>query len=225
MADTTTAPAQAPTEAAGTAKPGEAATTPAAGVVTTTPAAGDGAVTPAAPADPTATTTKKPGEQKPVVPDKYDLKLPDDLKAPEGVDVNAYLERTAATARALGLSNENANALLKHDIETTSKYAEGVQAQHVQNVNAWAGQVKADKEVGGEAFASNAELAKRVIGRFGTDAFKDALNKTGLGNHPELVRFVIRIGKTMSEDQLVVPGSTGGPASKDAASVMFPDMK
>lgn len=219
MADTTTAPAQAPTEAAGTAKPGEAAPTPATGAVTPTPAPGDGT---AAPAGPTA-TTEKPGEQKPVVPEKYDLKLPDDLKAPEGVDVNAYLERTAATARELGLSNEKANALLKHDVQTVSKYAEGIQAQHVNNVNAWAGQVKVDKEIGGEAFDANAELAKRVIGRFGTDAFKDALNKTGLGNHPELVRFVIRIGKTMSEDQLVVPGSTGAPASKDAATVLYGD--
>lgn len=221
MADTTTATAQEPTQAAGTAKPGEAAPTPAAGTVIPTPAPGDGAAAPAAPADTTTATTEKPGEQKPVVPDKYDLKLPDGLKAPEGVDVNAYLERTAATARELGLSNEKANALLKHDIETTSKYAEGVQAQHVQNVNAWMGQVKADKEVGGDAFDANAELAKRVIGRFGTDAFKEALNKTGLGNHPELVRFVVRIGKTMSEDQLVVPGSTGGAASKDAATMLY----
>lgn len=219
MADTNTATAQEPTQAAGTAKPGDAAPAPAAGTVTPTPATGDGAAAPAAPA--TTATTEKPGEQAPVVPEKYDLKLPDDLKAPEGVDVNAYLERTAATARELGLSNEKANALLKHDVQTVSKYAEDVQAQHANNVNAWLGQVKADKEIGGEAFDANAELAKRVIGRFGTDAFKDALNKTGLGNHPELVRFVVRLGKTMSEDQLVVPGSAGAPVSKDPAAVLY----
>jgi hypothetical protein len=149
-------------------------------------------------------------------PEKYDLKLPDgshfDAKA---------LERTAAFAREQGLNNEEAQALLEREHEVVSTYAQDQKAMMDQRVGEWLVDAKADKEIGGEAFNANAELAKRVVERYGTEAFKKALNDTGLGNHPELVRVFVRIARSMSEDQLVIPKAAGG-MKKAPEDVFYP---
>ncbi|MEI6907818.1 peptidase, partial [Klebsiella pneumoniae] len=53
---------------------------------------------------------------------------------------------------------------------------------------------------------------------FGTPELKEYLNGTGLGNHPELVKAFIKVGKAMSEDGMVT-GKEGGQRS--AAEVLY----
>ena len=146
------------------------------------------------------------GKTEAGAPEKYELKLPEGSTF---LDAKA-LERTAAFAREQGLTNDEAQALLEREHEVVKTYAESQQAMATQSVQKWAEEAKADKEIGGEAFVKNAELAKRVVERYGTEAFKKALSDTGLGNHPELVRVFVRIAKSMSEDQLVLPKTAGG---------------
>ena len=159
---------------------------------------------------------KKTVGQKPVAPEKYELKLP------EGSKLDAsHLERIAADAKARGLSQEDAQA----EVERNSKAQEAFAKQQDEQVKVYleklATEAKADKEIGGEAFVKNSELAKRVVDRFGTEEFKKALNDSGLGNHPELIRVFHRIGKIMSEDQLVLPGTQQKSEKKPAAEVLY----
>lgn len=154
-------------------------------------------------------------ESKAAVPAKYDLKLP------EGSPVSAArIEGIASYAKEQGLSNEQAQALLEREHEAVSSY---VQSQHEtlnQKRDSWVNALKADSEIGKEAFQQSVELAKRVVDRYGTDAFKQELNVTGLGNYPELVRIFTRIGKAMSDDQLVVPGAQSS-GKRDAAEILY----
>ena len=53
---------------------------------------------------------------------------------------------------------------------------------------------------------------------FGTPELKTYLNDTGLGNHPDLVKAFVKIGKAMSEDGMV-DGSNQGQRS--AAEVLY----
>jgi hypothetical protein len=48
------------------------------------------------------------------------------------------------------------------------------------------------------------------------------LNDTGLGNHPELVRFCCRVARAMAEDGVVRPETAGGSA--DPLEVLYPSM-
>lgn len=160
----------------------------------------------------TKTETTPSTEQKPVVPEKYDLKLPKDaLLDPSSV------EMIAAIARERGLSNEQAQGLLEQQEKSVADHIE-------QKSTAWMSQAQADKEIGGEAFKENVELAKRVVERFGTDTLKQELSRFGYGNHPELVRLLTRIGKTMANDQLIIPGSQSGGAKK-IEDVFYPSKK
>lgn len=160
---------------------------------------------------------KKAQEGKPDAEPKFELKLPEgSLLKPEAV------ERMTARAKELKLTPEQAQAELERESELVKTFVEGEKGKLAEQVKEWVAESSKDPEIGGEAFAKNAEYAKRVVNRFGTDAFKKALNETGLGNHPELVRVFVRIGRAMTEDQLVLP-SGQSTAPKSPAEVLYGD--
>jgi len=169
--------------------------------------AGSESVTPPVAAPPPAKAPESATAPKAAAkaPEKYELKMPDGSLLDAGA-----IERTATYAKERGLSNEDAQAVLERDHATIMSYADAQKAMVSEKLAAWVEDVKADKELGGDNFGKSVELAKRVVERFGTDAFKKALNESGLGNHPELVRVFVRIGRSMAEDTLVVPRSTSG---------------
>lgn len=141
---------------------------------------------------PTEEAGKKSEESEKVVPEKYDLKVPENSI----LDANV-VNRIADYAKSQGLSNDEAQALLDQENVTINEHIE-------RKTNQWAEECKSDKEIGGENFNQNVELAKRVVLRYGSDQLKAELNKTGFGNHPEVVRVFARIGKAMGEDKLVL---------------------
>lgn len=161
---------------------------------------------------------EEPKEAKTVVPEKYELKLPEGSL----LDASA-IEKAAAMAKASGLSNEQAQKLLEHESNSIASFIEGQKQQLKQTSESWARELSVDKEFGGADFEKNAELAKRVVHKFASDGFRKTLNETGLGNHPDLVRTFVRIGKAMSEDKLVLPGSPPANVQKRHEDVLYPE--
>ena len=82
----------------------------------------------------------------------------------------------------------------------------------------WAETVKADKEIGGDKLTSNLSAAQRALAQFGTPELKEYLEGTGLGNHPELVKAFVKVGKAMSEDGVVTGKESG---QRSAAEVLY----
>lgn len=153
------------------------------------------------------------------VPEKYEL------KAPEGSQLTAEdLEKIASIAKERGLSNEQAQTLVEIKDQTAKDAVEAYVSAQSQKLKteaeAWIAQSKADKEFGGENFKTNIELAHRALKHFGSETFTETLEKTGLGNHPELVRIFYRIGKEMAEDKFVV-SSAHGSGKKDPAEILY----
>lgn len=156
---------------------------------------------------------KAPEPVKP--PDKYELKLPESSLLDPSIT-----ERISAYAKEKGLSNEAAQELIDRENQVVTSYHEA-QLQQVEGIKGqWVKDAEADKEIGGEAFKENIELAKRVIDKFGSDAFKAALNETGFGNHPEVIRIFTKIGKLMAEDKLVL-AKTQSAGSKPMEEVFY----
>lgn len=159
--------------------------------------------------------TKPPSEQKSVVPEKYDLKKPKDSALSD-----AQLEKLSSYAKEKGFSNEQAQSLLERESEAVSAYISDLKETQSKMTTQWFEQAQKDTELGGDAFKENAELAKRVVAKFGTDEFRKELDKTGLGNHPELLRIFSRVGKAMAEDKLILAGEQVGN-SKSAADFLY----
>ncbi|MEW7947494.1 peptidase [Enterobacter hormaechei] len=146
-------------------------------------------------------------------PEKYEF------TAGEGVELDTEaLKDFEPVARDLNLTNEQAQKL----VDAYPKILAGVQQRQAEAWQAqteqWAADVKADKEIGGDKLTANLSAAQRALDLFGTPELKTYLNDTGLGNHPDLVKAFVKIGKAMSEDGMV-DGSNQGQRS--AAEVLY----
>lgn len=156
-----------------------------------------------------------------IVPEKYELKMPDGSPLdPEAIT------RVETYAKANKLSNEEAQQLLEVEHTAVKSFADKQNANMETLKNTWAEESKNDKEFGGQAFAQNVELSRRVVDKFGSVQFKAALNDTGLGNHPELIRMLSRIGKAIGEDELVVGRTAAKQEEKVTADKkLYPNQK
>ena len=126
-----------------------------------------------------------------------------------------------ATAKELGLTQSQAQKLADLALKRTES-AQSKQAEMLaQARDEWAGQAKADKEFGGDAIEANLATARKALDTFGTPELKALLNESGLGNHPEVIRFFYRSGKAISEDRVIRGGAAGQPT--DPAKRMFPN--
>lgn len=140
--------------------------------------------------------------QKAVAPEKYDLKLPENsLLDP------THVEKISSYAKEKGLSNEQAQEILNRENEVLTAYDATQKETYNKIKENWRTEAEADKEVGGEQHKESVHYAQQVVNRFGSDVFKKALVDTGFGNHPELLRIFARIGRVMSPDKLVLPGT------------------
>ena len=61
----------------------------------------------------------------------------------------------------------------------------------------------------------------KAIETFGTPELRSLLDSTGMGNHPEVVRLALKIGKAISEDTIVRGRNTPSGGAKDPASVLY----
>lgn len=147
-------------------------------------------------------------------PEKYEF------KPAEGQELDtAALEQFEPIARELNLTNEQAQKMV--DLYGT-KIMPMVQKQQAESwqktTEQWAADVKADKEIGGDKLTSNLSAAQRALAQFGTPVLKEYLEGTGLGNHPELVKAFVKVGKAMSEDGMVTGKESG---QRSAAEVLY----
>lgn len=191
---------------------------------------------PAAPAGDTSTPASEPAQQEGEKPadegaeqndkaDKQDGEKPEgapekyEFQAGEGVELDAEaLKDFEPVARELKLTNEQAQKL----VDAYPKILAGVQQRQTEAWQAqteqWAADVKADKEVGGDKLTANLSAAQRALDQFGTPELREYLDGTGLGNHPELVKAFIKVGKAMSEDGVITGKESG---QRSAAEVLY----
>ena len=147
-------------------------------------------------------------------PEKYEF------KPAEGQELDsAALEQFEPIARELNLSNEQAQKMV--DLYGT-KILPMVQQQQAEawqkTTEQWAADVKADKEIGGANLTSNISVAQRALDTFGSPELKEYLTASGLGNHQELVKAFVKVGKAMSEDGMVTGKEAG---QRSAAEVLY----
>lgn len=185
-----------------------------------------GAPPPASPASSTAgaapTKTEPPGSPSTSAPDNAgtapgekppeqksaETKPPDtplELKLPDGFQPGPALDEFKGLAKELGISAQAAQKLV--DFQAKHELARAQAAEQQQAT--WAEALKTDKEIGGAQFEANGQLARKAMLRFATPELRTFLNDSGMGNHPELVRLMYRVGKAIGEDSIA--GSNGAP--------------
>jgi hypothetical protein len=205
------------------------------------------ATPPETPATPVAPATNEPGTQTPpvepqtppapapveppaptpapapVVPEKYEF------KAPEGTEYDpTVIEAYSAAAKTAGLSQEVAQKL----IETMTPALAARQLEQVTAIQeGWRTASSTDKEFGGDKLKENLGVAKKALDQFDplptgttTTPLRTLLETTGLGNHPEVLRVLYRVGQAISEDKFVA-GRQAAAAEEDPVAKLYPTMQ
>lgn len=213
MTDAAPAPATTPVSGA------EPAPSPAAPPVTQEPA-------PASP--PAAAPATPPADAPPAapgVPEKYEFaNLPEGYKLDE-----AALGEWSGVFKELGLTQEQAQKLVEMDAKRFSaanspeaQQAAAVEARNNQ-VAQWEASIKQDKDLGGANFEASVGVAQKALAEFGTPELSTMLKESGLGSHPEVVRFFHKVGKELGEGSLHRT-TTQQPSDQSWAKRMYPDM-
>lgn len=147
-------------------------------------------------------------------PEKYEPFTP-----PEGGQLDAaVMEQFGEVARELNLPQDKAQLL----IDRMAPKIAARQAEQVQALSAeWQAQATADKEYGGDKLPENLAVAQKAMTAFATPELTKLLNDTGLGNHPEVIRFMVRAGKAIGEDRVITGGVPGATTQRSAADVLY----
>jgi hypothetical protein len=145
-----------------------------------------------------------------------------EFKLPEGATVDgASLEQATALFKEAGLPQEQAQKFIDLAVSREQAAAhKGVQA-FVDLQTKWVSEIKADPEIGGTRFEASMARASRAIDRLGVPGLKEALNLTGAGNNPAIVKAFVRLGQMVSEDRFM-PGRNAAPAaSRSPAETIY----
>ena len=134
-----------------------------------------------------------------------------EFQAIEGADLetdSVPVQAFSEVAKELNLTQEQAQSVL-------DKVAPALKQQnedYINNVRSeWVESVRTDPEIGGDQLQENLSKAVRVLDAFGTPELKSLLGETGLGDNPEIIRFLYRTYQDIGEDRFL----TGSQSDKE----------
>lgn len=143
----------------------------------------------------------------------------EDFKLPDGTEIDsATMDAFKPLAKELNLTQDGAQKLVDMYVGLQKQQTEAFE----KTVADWANAVKADKEIGGAAYDQSVAYAKKAVEKFGSPALQEALNFSGMGSHPEVIRMLSKIGAEISEDTGGLGGDKGtAPSAEKVAESMF----
>lgn len=144
-----------------------------------------------------STSESAEGDEAEKPPETYTFSLPEGMELDE--DGAAQFQELG---KELGLTQAQADKLI-------GVYANRMQQQAESGADALMAQAKAQSQTWREETLADTEIgesgltdAGRAVERFGSDSLKKLLDESGMGNHPDVVRFCMRVGKAFAEDSL-----------------------
>lgn len=165
------------------------------------------------------TDTPKEVIPEKVVPEEYtDFTFPEDVEFDEET-----LNEFKPLAKELKLTQEEAQRLVDLQTQVVTRLTDKIEKEYNNTVKEWADNAKADKEIGGVSFDNNMAIARKPLDVHGNNELRDVIRSTGIGNHPEFLRFLFKLGTEMSE--ATVETGSRPRTSEDIARRLFPSME
>lgn len=175
------------------------------------------------------------GDPAPVVPEAYDLKLTvagEDGKESEVAIDTALLETATPVLKELGLTNEQANKVAALVPKVQERFIQQQNDAFAETRTQWAKDAQADPEIGGKNWDGSKSLAAKALDHFvgpakdkdgNLNGFRQLLDDTGLGNHPEMIRFCRKVGAALSEDSTMARGTEGPRDKPTRLQALYPN--
>lgn len=143
--------------------------------------------------------------EKPEVPESYEF-----TDLPGGMELDATLtEAVSPVFKELGLTQDQASKLVQAYAGVMANQAQAMADQVTEMVKGWVDTAKADKEIGHNNWQRSVDAANAVLRKFGTpELVQEVMVNQGMGNHPEVIRLLARIGLSVSDDTLITGEQT-----------------
>ena len=148
-----------------------------------------------------------------------------DFSLPEGMAIDEKLaEAMSPVLKDIGLTRGQAQALA--GALAAHRQAEAAHGAHewADIQTGWVNSARKDSEIGGARWDASVAVAQGALARFGTPGLKTFLTESGGGNHPEVIRFMARVGSAIAEDR-PESGGAGAGRPREAAHLLFPSDK
>ncbi len=161
-------------------------------------------------------------QQQPIVEDAPTRPSYGEFKLPEGVNVDAESLKPATELFAeTGLSQDQAQKFIDLAMARETAAAHKSVQAFVDLQNQWVSEIKADPDIGGDRLKASLASANRAIDRLDVPGLREALNFTGAGNHPAIVKAFVRLGQMIAEDRFR-PGHIARPqVPRSPAEVIY----
>lgn len=139
---------------------------------------------------------------RPDAPDKYTLPTEG---MPQGVDVpRETWDAFTKEAYRVGLTDAQAAALTRFHATQVHNQTQNLLTKQAEVEKAWEGELRQEF---GDAFDERLNLAKAAIKQFDPSGkLMDYLDKSRLGSHPDMVRFMAQVGKALASDEVIGSG-------------------
>lgn len=146
-----------------------------------------------------------------------------EFKVPDGLEVDAdALKDFTPVMQELKATQEQAQAAVDIASKMVEKTLKSQADAWADRVADWTKTAEEDKEIGGKDYDKHILLARSAMRQIGGRPLVLALEETGVGNHPELIRVFYRLGLAIGEDNLDFGGQSEG-GNKTIAERMFPN--
>ena len=169
---------------------------------------------------------------------------------PEGMEMDSKaIEIATPLFKKLGLTQDAAQEVVDLYNGLQTEQSNALAENWASTQEDWVKGINEHKEFGGAGLEKNlAHVGRAIDTVFGkpptrpeegateeaitafndhpNTQFREALAITGAGNHPRLFEFMVKVGRSMSEDGISTGGGFGDDTPKpDMAEVMYPDAK
>ena len=135
----------------------------------------------------------------------------------EGVSVDdALLTNFKGLAHELGINQAQAQKLAGFYANSIASNAQSQQAALVEMEKGWIEQIKSDPK-----HAENLAHATRAMEQFSTPELVGLFQESRLGSHPEMVNFMVKVGKALAEPEFKTGEAGGG--EKSIAEILYPN--
>ena len=134
----------------------------------------------------------------------------------EGVSVDdALLNDFKGLAHELGINQTQAQKLAGFYAHSIASSAQSQQVALAEMEKGWIEQIKSDPK-----YAENLTHATRAMEQFSTPELVGIFQESRLGSHPEMVNFMVKVGKSLAEPAFKT-GEAGG--EKSIAEILYPN--
>ncbi len=146
----------------------------------------------------------------------------EDFTAPEGVEISeADMTRAKDAFAEARLPQDQAQKYLDLHLSEVQRRVDELQKhqfdQWMETRKGWQNAFKADEEIGGNRTETTLKAGKSLIAKYGEPGLIDALNDTGVGDHPEFIRFLARLSEAHQETSKAVEAETPMTVEERAA--------